>query len=105
MHIQIITFRLRDMDEAGYRQLCEEVAPAFAEVPGLVSKVWLADPATNTYGGVLTWRGRRAMEEFATSELFHTVERHPNFADVSSVEFGVLEGPTRVTRGLVEAPA
>lgn len=105
MQIQIITFRLRDMDEAGYTQLAAEVAPAFAEVPGLISKIWLADPDTNTFGGVLTWRGRRAMEEFATSDLFHTVERHPNFADVSSAIFGVLEGPTRVTRGLVETPA
>jgi heme-degrading monooxygenase HmoA len=70
MHIQIITFRLRNRDEAGYRQFADGVAPALAEVPGLISKVWLADPQSNTYGGVLFWQGRIAMERFAGSDKF-----------------------------------
>jgi heme-degrading monooxygenase HmoA len=105
MHIQIITFRLRDMDEATYRQFADEVAPAYSEVAGLLSKVWLADSPTSTYGGVLFWQGRPAMERFARSDMFQAVERHPNFADVSSADFEVLEGPSRITRGLVEASA
>src|SRR5437868_11831143 len=85
MHIQIITFHLRGVSEPDYRALCDEVAPAFAEVPGLVSKVWLANSTTNTYGGVYTWASREAMETFAKSELFkarseeHTSELQSRF--------------------------
>ena len=52
MHIQIINFRLKDISEEDYRRHCEAIAPAFANLPGLVSKTWLASPETNTYGGV-----------------------------------------------------
>lgn len=52
MHVQIVTFRLADMTEEGYREACDGFTAAFAELPGLLAKIWLADPATDTYGGV-----------------------------------------------------
>jgi heme-degrading monooxygenase HmoA len=105
MHIQVINFHLENLDDAAYRVLCDEVAPAFAEVPGLLSKVWLANPSTNTYGGVYAWASREAMEEFSKSELFGAVATNTSFADVSSVDFDVLEDPTSVTRGLAAVRA
>ncbi len=105
MHIQIVNFHLQDLSEAAYRALCDEVAPAFAEVPGLLSKVWLANPSTNTYGGVYAWASREAMDEFQASELFKAVAANPSFADVSSTDFGVLDDPTGVTRGLAAVGA
>ena len=54
MHIQIINFNLKDLSEEDYQAAGEELAPAFADVPGLISKVWLANSETNTYGGVYT---------------------------------------------------
>ena len=103
MHVQIINFQLNDIDEAAYRMLCDELAPAFAALPGLLSKVWLADAATGTYGGVYLWQDRAAMEQFTRTDLFNAVATHPNLAGVSSRDFAVLEGPTRVTRGLAVA--
>jgi heme-degrading monooxygenase HmoA len=105
MHIQVINFHLHDLSESGYRALCDEVAPAFAEVPGLISKVWLANRSTNTYGGVYTWADRAAMEEFSKSELFSAVATNRNLADITLVDFDVLEVPTSVTRGLAAVPA
>jgi heme-degrading monooxygenase HmoA len=102
MHIQVINFHLKDLSEVNYRGVCDELAPAFAEVPGLVSKVWLANRATNTYGGVYTWSSRDAMEEFTKSKLFSAVATNPNLANITSADFDVLEDPTRVTRGLAE---
>jgi heme-degrading monooxygenase HmoA len=104
MHIQVINFHLKDLSEVHYRDVCDELAPAFAEIPGLVSKVWLANHATNTYGGVYTWSSRDAMEEFTKSELFKAVATNPNLANIASADFDVLEDPTRVTRGLAEVP-
>ena len=105
MHIQIINFHLRGASEAYWRAHADEAAPVFAEVPGLVSKVWLANRAANTYGGVYTWESREAMETFAESELSKAVATNPNFAGITSTDFDVLEDPTRVTRGLAEVPA
>ena len=54
MHVQIVNFNLKDMTDAGFRSMANEVAPAFANVPGLLGEIWLAEaartlkhPATN----------------------------------------------------------
>ena len=80
MHVQIIEFHLNDMSDGEYLEACEQLAPAFAAIPGLLAKVWLADPATGTYGGVYLFRDRRAMENFRRSDLFAVVASSPNFA-------------------------
>lgn len=105
MHIQIVNLHLRDLTDLDYRQACEGLAPVFAEVPGLISKVWLADESTNTYGGVYTWVDRAAMEAFARSDLFRAIAANPNFADITSRDFAVLEGPSRVTQARTPAAA
>ena len=105
MHIQIVNFQLKDLTEDDYLALCDQVAPSFAVIPGLISKVFLADPETGTYGGVYTWRDRAAMEAFAGTDLFAAVANNPNFAGLTSRSFAVLEGPTAVTHGLAALAA
>jgi hypothetical protein len=105
MNILIVTFRLQGMPAAEYSRACEELAPHFAAVPGLISKVWLADPVTNTYGGVYTFRNREALDAYLASELFRSLAGMPGLGEVTVQDFGVLEGPTRVTRGAVKAAA
>jgi len=105
VHIQVVNFHLKDLGEEEYGKLCAQLAPTFAEIPGLISKVWLADKATNTYGGVYTWRNREAMVAFTKTDLFASVVSHPNLIDIKSTDFSVLEAPTQVTRGLAAVPA
>src|SRR5262245_65850018 len=62
VEILVINFSLEGMTEAQYLDLCDEVAPAFAAVPGLVSKVWLADPVNGVYGGVYTFENGAALD-------------------------------------------
>jgi hypothetical protein len=100
MQIQVINFRLKELSPEGYASLCDELAPTFAIMPGLLAKVWLTDDASGTYGGVYTWRDREAM---TAANVFSIVQGHPNFADATSRDYGILEGPTRVTHGLVGA--
>ena len=101
MHIQIINFKLKELNDADYRKAAAELAVSFAEVDGLLSKQWLANPATNTYGGVYYWQDRGAMERFAGTELFKSVATHPNLAEITSTDFEILEEPTRINRGQV----
>jgi hypothetical protein len=99
MHIQIVTFHLNGITDAQYAQACkEQFAPAFRALPGLISKVWLRNPDTNTYGGVYTWQDKAAMDVYLASELFRSVQNHPNLSDVTSKDFGVLDGITTGTR-------
>jgi hypothetical protein len=45
------------------------------------------------------------MENFLDSELFREFSVDPNVKDLTSRDFGVLEAPTQVTRGLALARA
>lgn len=98
MHVQIITFHLADMTEEGYRDARVGFAPAYAGLPGLLAKIWLADPGTNTYGGVYLFRDRAAMDAYVASDLFATVSAFPHFADLSARDFAVYEDLTNATR-------
>lgn len=105
MYIQVVTFQLKDLPEDAYRQVCEQIAPAIAQVPGLISKVFLANPTTNTYGGVYTWQDRAAMEAFQGSDIFKGLATNPNLVGVRSQDFGVFEEASRISRGLAAVAA
>jgi Putative mono-oxygenase ydhR len=97
MHIQLVTFTLEGISDAEYRASVEAVAPHFAAVPGLRSKVWLADAGSGTYGGVYAWDDQAAMQSYLDGELYATVRDNPAFVGVRSRDFGVLAEPTRLT--------
>ena len=100
MHIQVINFNLEGITRTEYEAVCEELAGAFAKLPGLVSKHWLADEENNTYGGVYIWETRTAYQAFLDSELFAAVGANPALVNIVSKNYDVIEAPTRVTRGL-----
>jgi hypothetical protein len=98
VEILVINFSL-EMTEPEYVKMCDEVAPAFAAVPGLVSKVWLADRENGTYGGVYTFENSAAVDAHLASELGQ-VAAIPGLVDVTIRRFEVLTEPTAITRGL-----
>ncbi len=99
MHVSIVGFRLQNMDDAEYSQICDELAPAFAAVPGLLSKVWLHGEG-DARGGVYLWEDKAAFEAFLASDLGRAVASHPNFAELTVRDYAVDEAPSRVTRGV-----
>jgi Putative mono-oxygenase ydhR len=105
MHMLVINFELSGISEDEYRAVCDQIAPAFAEVPGLISKVWLADSRSGTYGGVYTFADQQSFSAFADSELARQAAANPHFTNRRMRDFGVLDGPTAVTRGLAAATA
>jgi hypothetical protein len=103
VEILVINFSLA-MTETEYRKMCDEVAPAFAAVPGLVSKVWLADRVNGVYGGVYTFESGEALDAHLASDLGQ-VAAIPGLVDVSVHRFEVLTEPTTITHGLAPAAA
>lgn len=102
MHVSVFEYRISDIDDAGWAATCDELAPAFAAVPGLVSKIWLHGEG-DVRGGVYVWTDRAAFQTFLDSDLGRALGTHPNIAGLGFREYSVDEAPTRVTRGLVGA--
>ena len=97
MYVLIVNFNLKDVDEAQYARLCDAAAPAFAAVPGLVSKLWLKNGDTGTYGGVYIFESRDALNRFQETDLFRSLAVNKNLTNITADDFEVLEAPTRVT--------
>ena len=96
MHILIINFNLENLARPDYEAVCDEVSGAFAAIPGLVSKKWLANEETNT-GGVYLFNDRQAMLDYRESELFKSLGENPAFVNISITDFELLAGPSSVT--------
>jgi hypothetical protein len=103
MRVQIVNFNLAGIGPEEYAAICDQLAPAFAAMPGLVAKTWLANPATNTYGGVYLWRDQSALDGYLGSDLLRGVMAHPNLKNITSADFDIMEAPSAVTRGLAAA--
>ena len=99
MHMQFVEFELQGIGLAEYEALVEELAPAFADIPGLIAKVWIADPESNRAGGIYTWADSESCDAYLESDLFQAALANPALANLRSRRFGVLEGPTAITGG------
>jgi Putative mono-oxygenase ydhR len=99
MHMQVITFKLDGIDDAAYQAHAAQNAPAFAALPGLRTKIWLANQPTSTYGGIYTWDDVAAMRAYQGGKIFQGLQANPHMIDVAVSDFSVLAGPTKVTRG------
>lgn len=89
MHTIIITFDLADMTHERYTEVCDQLAPTFAAVPGLLAKIWLADPPEARYGGVYLFDDTAAADAFLGSTLAHSVATNPHFVGLAVRRFDV----------------
>jgi hypothetical protein len=99
MPVQVITFELDGIDDGAYRVHAEQSAPAFAALPGLRAKIWLANRQTNTYGGIYQWDDAAAMRAYQDGSVFQRLLADPHMTNVAVRDFSVMSGPTTVTRG------
>src|SRR3984957_7607205 len=97
MHLQVITFKLDGIDDAAYQAHAERNAPAFAALPGLRAKIWLANQRAGTYGGIYAWDDVAALRAYQDGEIFQGLLANPHMTDVTVSDFSVLGGPTKVT--------
>ena len=97
MHAQVITFGLNGITEEQFREACGADAPTFAALPGLLAKIWLRDPETNTYGGMYLWADQEAYERYIKGEVFNAIKSDQNLTNVESRDFGVFEDLSSLT--------
>ena len=70
-----ITFALDGLSPEQYRAAAAEMAPTFATHPDIRLKLWLADEATSTYGGVYLFDRKADVERYLASDLFRNERR------------------------------
>ena len=100
MVIQVVNFNLEGISHEDYMGAAAEVAPAFSDLNGLISKVWLSDKENNVYGGVYTWENHKSMEDYLNSQFYDEVlGSNPSFVNVSYKAYDVLDAPTKITSG------
>jgi hypothetical protein len=98
MVIQVVNFNLEGITHEQYEGAATELAPAFKELNGLKSKVWLSDEKNNVYGGIYTWENLQNMNDYINSPFYDEVlGNNPSFVNITSKAFEVLDGPTKIT--------
>ena len=105
MHTVTVTFRLAGISDEDFRRTAAEAAPAFAGIPGLLVKLWLADAPGGTYGGIYAFETAEAARAYLASDLFTgAVTANPHLVDVVVRESPVLAGPTAHTAPALRLP-
>ena len=100
MHIQTINFNLSRISLSKYESAVAEAAQPISEMPGLISKQWLANEETNTYGGVYFWETKQHMQDWMNSQIFKHIGGNPAFANAKVIDFEMMESLSAVTRGV-----
>ena len=97
MHAQVVTFGLSGITEEQFHEACGADAQMFANLPGLLAKVWLRNPATNTYGGLYLWADQETYEGYIKGEIFNAIRADRNLKKVESRDFGVFDDLSSLT--------
>jgi hypothetical protein len=95
MHALVVTYGLRGMSAVEHAELDEQLAPAFAAVPGLLTRTGLENAAMGRYGALYLFESEAALQGFVSSELYGVSHEHPGLAALSASEFSVTNGGSK----------
>ena len=96
MLVRLVLWNLADSKTTIHelrRYLRDESVDAFAEVPGLRFKAWIADEATERWGAVYLWESLAAMEDLdpGVSRARELIGKDPDITEHFDVE-ATVEG-------------
>jgi len=74
------------------------VADPIANVPGLIWKLWLANPGVRSAGGGYLFESEGALHVFVDGPIAAEINNRPEFRRVKMRVFDVMELPSRMTR-------
>jgi Putative mono-oxygenase ydhR len=97
MEALVVTFK----NHASQEQFTAATAghvPVFAELDGLLAKIWIADPESGTKGAVYLFSERTALDAYLESDLFAGILAEPSFEDTSWRSYHVVDELTARTQ-------
>jgi|SRR5579862_4529181 len=88
-----------------YEKMCDSVAQAFADVPGLKWKIWLLNPATQEAGGIYLFDSQASLDAYLNGPMVAQIKSLPALRNISAKQFQVMADVTAITHGPVGATA
>ena len=89
MHALIVCYGLRGATADEHAELCAQLAPALAAVPGLESLGWLSNEAAGRYGGFYVFEHKPAFDAFVASELYDAVHTQRAIDGLEAGDFSI----------------
>jgi hypothetical protein len=93
----VVTFKNQASQEQFTAATAEHV-PLFAELDGLLAKIWIADPESGTKGAIYLFGDRSALDAYLESDLFASILAEPSFEGTSWRRYQVLDELTAMTQ-------
>ncbi len=85
-----------------YEQAVSPLADKFANVPGLIWKIWILNAEKSEAGGIYLFENQASLDEFLAGSLAKTVTGHPALSDFSVKQFEIMKDITETTRGPIK---
>jgi hypothetical protein len=85
-----------------YEQAAKSLADQFANLPGLMWKIWIMDEDKNEAGGIYLFEDETSLNTYLNGPLAKTVTSHPAFSNFSVKPFAVMYKLTEITHGPIE---
>jgi hypothetical protein len=89
MHALLVCYGLRGATVAEHAELCAQLAPALAAVPGLESLGWLSNESAGRYGGFYVFEHKPAFDAFVASELYDAVHTQRAIDGLAASDFSI----------------
>jgi len=97
MEALVVTFKTQASQEQ-FTAATAAHAPVFAELDGLLTKIWINDPDSSTYGGIYLFRDRTALDAYLESDVFASILAEPSFEGTSWRRYQILDELTARTQ-------
>lgn len=103
MSAKILQLNFRfSVPRAEYEGAVSPLADDFAQVPGLVWKIWLMNEAESEAGGIYLFEDESSLKAYLEGPLAGAVKTHPALSDLNAKTFDVMEDLSGLTRGPIQ---
>ena len=92
-----------DMTIEDYQGLADSLSDTFANLPGLVWKIWLLNEAEREAGGLYLFDSDESMEAYLDGPIVAALKSHPAITNLNVKQFDVMPAVTAASRGPVTA--
>jgi hypothetical protein len=93
-----VNFKLNISAEE-YRQAASSLAGEFAQVDGLLWKIWILNEDEKEAGGIYFFKNKEALDAYLNGPLAAQVKSHPALTDMSAKRFSIMSEVSVITRG------
>ena len=91
-----INFNL-NMPVAEYQKMAGSIAHAFLDVPGLMWKIWVLNPAAQEAGGIYLFDSQASLDAYVNGPMVAKLRGLTSIRNISMKQFAVMPEATALT--------